>query len=179
MDYTIIEHVHRLAAWGASRAAAASLSNRFSVERGKLILEAVGLQRLLAGPEALPEPDAMDDAHREWRNAVIAAAHARGLAFTHGVAAKLINVYLKIGLVNTAYHAHPNVAAVHPPIDRELLNGLIKADAPNAQQWRRFRDAAWSNYDSDTYENVIAAVRAFLGPTTPLWRIEEAWQGHQ
>lgn len=179
MDYTVVEHVHRLAAWGASRAASTSTSNRFSVERGKSIIEAAGLQPLLAGPEALPEPDEMDDAHRAWRNAVIAAAQVQGSAFTHGVAAKLINVYLKIGLVNTAYHDHPSVAALHPPIDRELLNGLIAADEPNARQWRCFRDAAWSNYDSNTYENVIAAVRAYLGPKTPLWRIEEAWRGHQ
>jgi hypothetical protein len=179
MDYTIVEHVHRLAAWGASRAASTSTLNRFRVETGKAIIEAAGLQHLLAGPEALPEPDEMDEAHRAWRQRVIAAAQTHGLVFTHGVAAKLINVYLKIGLVNTAYHEHPRVAAIHPPIDRELLDGLAKEDQPNAQQWRQFRDAAWSKYDSAKYEQVIAAVRVLLGPKAPLWRIEQAWRGHQ
>ncbi|HEV3247016.1 MAG TPA: hypothetical protein VG124_07415, partial [Beijerinckiaceae bacterium] len=50
------------------------------------------LPKVVANP---PDQDQVDDAHRAWRNAVIEAASAHGLAFTHGVAAKLINVYLK------------------------------------------------------------------------------------
>ncbi len=179
MPYDIFEHVHRLAAWAASRAAGTSKGTRFQVQLGKAILEESLLPAMLASPDALPEPEQMDMAHRTWRNSVIEAARCRELMFSHGVAAKLINVYLKVGLVNTVYHSHPRVAALHPPIDRELLNGLANSDSASAAQWRQFRDAAWSTYDSTTYEAVIAAIRRYLGPGVPLWAVEEAWKGHQ
>jgi len=54
---------------------------------------------LLVDPEQLPSESMMDDSHRAWRTAVVAAAAALDLQLTHGVAAKLVNMYLKAGLV--------------------------------------------------------------------------------
>src|SRR5271167_3585902 len=98
MVYSIHEHKHRFSAWAASRAA--SVKNcRFSVENGKEIIECAGLQQLLVGPEFLPEPQKVDATHFDWRVAIISAAKGKRLKFSHGVAAKLINVYLKAGVV--------------------------------------------------------------------------------
>jgi hypothetical protein len=91
MLYTIEEHKHRFAAWAASSAASVNKNCRFSVQDGKRILEAAGMNRLIESPERLPSPQNVDDEHRRWRGAVIAAAQAREIGFTDGVAAKLIN----------------------------------------------------------------------------------------
>ena len=115
MPYTIEEHKHRFAAWAASRAASVK-GCRFSVEQGKAILERVQLNRLLPSPDNLPAPKSFDEVHREWRNQVISAAQELGLEFTHGVAAKLINVYFKAAFVCGGYHNHVRVKAIHPPI---------------------------------------------------------------
>ena len=74
MDYIIVEHVHRLAAWPASRAASTSTSNRLWVEHRKCIIE----MNPFAGPDILPQAHGVGDAHRAWRNAVIAAAQRHG-----------------------------------------------------------------------------------------------------
>ena len=121
MDYTIEEHRHRFAAWAAGRAANVSTC-RFKVEQGKAILEAAGMDQLLAGPDRLPLPQDTDAIHREWRLKVIAAAKELGLAFTHGVAAKLINIYLKAGFVCGGHHDDDRVRSLHPPIDSVLLD---------------------------------------------------------
>jgi hypothetical protein len=46
------------------------------------------------------------------------------LRFTHGIAAKLVNVYLKSVFVCGGRHDHPRVRALHPPIDSLLLDAL-------------------------------------------------------
>jgi hypothetical protein len=90
VPYTIEEHKHRFSAWAAGRAANVN-GCRFSVEQAKTILEAAGLNHLLADPNNLPLPQDIDACHRKWRNSVITAARNLGLIFTHGVAAKLLS----------------------------------------------------------------------------------------
>jgi hypothetical protein len=108
-DYSIYEHKHEFAAWAASRAATV-IRCRFSVRNGKAILESAGLKQLLASPAELPDPHDIDLAHRKWRTAVVAAAENQGLStFTHGVAAKLINVYFKAGFVCGGHDTDPRV----------------------------------------------------------------------
>lgn len=74
----------------------------------------------------MPRPDRLDAAHREWRTRIVKAAEGEGLVFTHGVAAKLVNVYLKAGFVCSGHHGHPSVRALHPPIDSVLLQALCE-----------------------------------------------------
>ena len=74
-------------------------------------MEGANLKQLLAGPEQLPDPLKIDDTHREWRKAVIGTAKIQGLDFTHGVAAKLINIYLKAGFVCGGHDTDPRVQA--------------------------------------------------------------------
>lgn len=148
MPYSITEHKHRFSAWAASRAASVK-GCRFSVEQGKVILEQSGLRELIEFPLALPAPEHVDDTHRSWRNKVINTANGAGLNFTHGVAAKLINIYLKAAFVCGGHHDHPRVCALHPPIDSVLLDGLIAKNVGNLRsQWRRYATIRWSNFDS-------------------------------
>jgi len=179
MRYSIHEHKHRFAAWAAGRAATVS-GCRFSVEDAKTILERAKLRHLLLGPSELPDPRNIDAAHRKWRADVIAAAKSQQLPFTHGVAAKLINVYLKAGLVCGGHDGDPRVRALHPPIDSLLLAALYRKDVGRVRrQWGKARAVRWSKFTSDQYEDVIASIRSALGPNAPLWAIEEYWRGYQ
>jgi hypothetical protein len=177
--YDILEHKHRFAAWAASRAASTKTC-RFNVLQGKNILEASGLKELLASPDLLPNPTEIDAKHREWRNAAIASAIAKDLTgFSHGTAAKLINVYLKAAFVCAGHENHASVAALHPPIDSLLLDALYEGEVADlTDKWAAARNARWSKFNSEQYEEVIAAIRAAM-PGIALWKIEDWWRGYQ
>jgi hypothetical protein len=181
-DYEIVEHVHRFAAWAASTAARASPAHRFSVDEGQRIIVAAGLRELLGDPNQLPEISDMDIEHKKWRGRVKTKANtiAPNASFTDGVAAKLINVYLKTGYVTIANRDNPRVGALHPPIDRGLLIKLAETDTDRAEFWRRMRDRGWSNFDNKQYQKVIDKIREKLVTQHEhrLWMIEEHFQGY-
>lgn len=178
MSYGIERHQHLYAAWAASRAASVK-GCRFSVERGRAILEACGFDASFSKPEQLPAPLDMDEKHRLWRANVIMAAESQGLTFTDGVAAKLINCYLKSRFVCGGHHAHKRVQNLHPPIDDVLLKTLADLDIGGyAKQWRQARKTRWSKFSSEQYEQVIALIRQCLNGEA-LWKIEEHWRGNQ
>ena len=178
VEYTIEEHKHRLAAWAASRAASSSPVCRFTVKQGFAFLKAAGFDRDFATPEKLPKPKEFVKQHFEWRENIRKEGRKYKKEIFHGIAAKLINCYLKTRFVCGGHHMHPHVKCLHPPIDRLLLNGLATADEPFAKEWAPYRYAAWSKFDSEEYEKVIALVRKTM-KDKPLWMIEEYWKGHQ
>jgi hypothetical protein len=176
--YGIELHKHRFAAWAACRAASV-VNCRFGVEQGRTILEGSGFTASLSRPEQLPEPQVVDEAHRRWRTSVIREAKEQGLSFTHGVAAKLVNIYLKGRFVCGSSHDHPRVRCLHPPIDGVLLQTLAARNVGGyAGEWKRAAKVRWSKFDSREYERVIALVRRVSG-NRPLWMIEEHWRGNQ
>jgi hypothetical protein len=178
--YGIEVHQHRFAAWAASRAASV-VNCRFGVEQGRAILETCGFSADFCQAEQLPDPEphAVDDAHRQWRADVMRAAASHRLLFTHGVAAKLVNIYLKGRFVCGGHHAHARVNSIHPPIDSVLLKGLADANVGGyAKEWKQAAKRRWSNFGSDDYERVIALIRESL-KGAPLWKIEEYWRGNQ
>ena len=179
MPYTIAEHKHRYTAWAASRAASTKTC-RFEVLMGKEIIEVIGLHRLISDPNTLPTPAQIDATHREWRSAAITAANGKGLiGFSHGIAAKLINVYLKGAFVCGGHEGHANVAALHPPIDSLLLDELYSLNVGGLrEQWLTARKLRWSKFNSVQYEAVINAIRQAMG-TAPLWQVEAYWRGYQ
>ena len=180
LGYGIEIHQHRFAAWAACRAASV-VNCRFGVEQGRAILEACGFTESFCRPEQLPQPEprAVDEAHRQWRAAVMRAATSRGLRFTDGVAAKLLNIYLKSRFVCGGHHAHARVTALHPPIDSVLLSGLANANVGgHRKEWKQAARTRWSKFGSDDYEQVIALIRQSLNGA-PLWKIEEHWRGNQ
>ena len=180
MSYTIEEHKHRLAAWAASRAASANEQCRFKVRVGVAILEASGFDSSFSRVDQLPKPADVVNTHRIWRESVIREAKARNLKFTHGVAAKLINCYLKVRFVCGGHENHEHVKCLPPPIDRTLLSKLAAENVSGLRaNWKAARDKGWSKFDSAKYEEVIDLIRQSLPADEPLWKIEEHWEGHQ
>lgn len=176
--YGIERHKHLFASWAASRAASVN-GCRFKVQHGREILESSGFTPAFCQPTQLPTTAEVDASHRDWRTSVIEAAKSRGLSFTHGVAAKLINVYLKSRFVCGGHHEHQRVRDLHPPIDDELLKTLIKKDTGGFRtQWRQARRWRWSKFTSEQYEQMIEMIRQSLNGE-PLWKIEEYWKGNQ
>lgn len=172
-SYSIHEHTHRFAAWAAATGSSASPKCRFRVADGKTILEAAGFDAGLCRPSQLPKPSQIDRVHAEWCRRVMAEARKRILKFTHGIAAKLINLYLKARFTCGGYADHPNVAALHPPIDSLLLKSLNRT-LPSAQRL----PTNWSTFDAKTYQKAIATLRLSTA-TLPLWTAESLWQGHR
>src|SRR5262249_44866632 len=143
-------------------------------------LEAAHLKRLLLGPTQLPDPQEVDGTHRQWRIDVVASAKALGLDFTHGVAAKLINIYLKAGFTCGGHDGDPRVQALHPPIDSLLLDELWERNIGGLRpEWAKARRIRWSKFTSDQYQSVIDSIRAALGRELPLWHVEQYWRGYQ
>ncbi len=181
MEYNIKTHIHLYSTWAASTAARASKLYRFDVETGQKILENATIRKLILNPSSLPKTDIeFDGKHRDWREEIISySAKFAKKEFTHGVAAKLINVYLKSIIICGGFHEHNNSKFIHPPIDSLLLDELANNDFNgNAKFWKRAQKVAWSNFDSIFYQLVINEIRNGLGGK-PLWTIEEYWRGHR
>ncbi len=193
-DYTIEEHQHRLACWAASRAASASPKCRFKVRFGVDLIEGVGINADVKIPATAKLFDAW---HKETCKRLITLAQEREAefnnkgktkksakeCFTYGVAAKLLNCYLKVRFVHPCNKSR-SVDFIHPPIDRLLLNALYAEDKKDERykkftpDWRRFRDIGWSKFDEDNYLEVIKTVKERMNGD-PLWRIEFCWEGKQ
>lgn len=179
MPYSIEEHKHRFAAWAAGRASSVK-GCRFTVEQGEDILKKAGMDSVAKNLAALPEPDDFDKEHEKWRYKVIKAAKDHGLSFTHGVAAKLINIYLKSIFICSNDHDNKKVKAIHPPIDSVLLDALYKQNISGKKsEWQAARIARFSKFTSAQYQAVINAIKSTIPKDKGLWEIEEFWQGYQ
>lgn len=176
--FQIAHHHHLFAAWAACRAASV-INCRFKVSQGRDTLEKSGLSHHLATPDQLPHPSDVDSWHRDRRVQAVKVAKKFDIILTHGVAAKLINIYLKCFFVCGGHHAHEQIHALHPPIDDEILRALIAGDVGGYKaEWRQARKWRWSKFTSDQYELVIGLIRESLNGR-PLWTIEEHWKGNQ
>ena len=176
--YTIEEHKHRFAVWAASRASSVK-GCRFSVLQGKMIIENTKLKQFVDSPHKLPNADQFDKFHAICRNTVIEEAQKLGLIFTHGVAAKLINVYMKTIFVCGGHHENVMVSQIHPPIDELLLKSLRDKDIGGLKkEWRKAIAKRWSKFNSNFYQNVIDNLRTAL-EGKPMWQAEQYWQGYQ
>lgn len=179
MPYSIEEHRHRFAAWAASRAANV-INFRFKVEEGKKIIELSGLMEIGSHIDNLPHPNKFDEKHREWRYSVIKHAQNYQKAFTHGIAAKLINIYLKSIYVCGEQQDDFRVKAIHPPIDSVLLDALYTKNIGGLRDhWQLARQIRWSNLSSEQYEDLIRCIKKVIPEGVGLWFIEEHWQGYQ
>jgi hypothetical protein len=171
-DYSIGEHVHRFSIWAAARASS-TVTRRFSVAEAKTWIESVPEIRTCADNQgSLPEPSQFDSAHKNWREQIRVASGTKEVS--HGIAAKLINVYLKSTLVRTEFVFSPNVMAIHPPIDRLLLKELVKK-CPKIWSGQKL---SWSTFTSEEYQDVIDKIRKMVGDKG-MWTVEQYWPGHQ
>ena len=186
MSYDIKEHKHRYAAWAASRASSVK-GCRFKVRQGGMIIKHLKLDDLIDCPEndcpeKLRKPYKFDSLHRDLRKKAVSKSEELGLNFTHGVAAKLINIYMKTIFICGGYTEHAETKSIiHPPIDSLLLKALYENDigGPKAKaEWHKAIKIRWSKFDSNQYEEVIENIRKVLNGE-PLWKIEEYWQGYR
>lgn len=167
---------HRFAGWAAATAASASPVCRFKVADGIAILESIGFTEDNLSISNLPNPRSFDSQHRRWRNSAIIAARKLRIKMSHGVAAKLINLYLKSIYICGGQNKHPKVAALHPPIDSILLCELIKtSDKKHKQIFIRLSKIRWSKFTSADYELAISTIRS-LTHSKPIWTIESLWK---
>ncbi len=177
--YSIEEHKHRFASWAASRGASV-VNCRFKVEEGKAILEEAGLKEIANSLDNLPIPEEFDKQHSIWRNNVIKVAKKYQKEFTHGVASKLINLYLKSVFVCSENINDPKIKAIHPPIDSVLLEELYKQNIGGQRRvWQKARKAKWSKLTSEEYEQTIRAIQVTITNNNGLWEIEQYWKGFQ
>jgi hypothetical protein len=174
--YTIDVHRHRFAAWAAGRAANVK-GCRITVEKARSLIESAELDKLLGSPNNLPPPNKIDEDHAGWRQAICdnADKYHKDLPVTHGIAAKLINVYLKAAFVCGGYHEHAHVCALHPPIDSLLLSKMSEKKIGGRKDWGR---VPWSTLDSSQYQDLIGGIRQAAAGRA-LWIIEEYWIGYR
>lgn len=153
----------------------ASRKCRFSVHQGVKLIEQAGLPDWL---DNLPSAEVFDAEHARMRERLVqcASTASRCDAFSQGVAAKMINCYLK-----SAFIGHEQeLNYIHPPIDRILIEALRKADAgvSGSLLWAEInRNGGWSSMTSELYEDAIAHIKQ-MRPGS-LWAIEEYWIGYQ
>lgn len=185
--YQLADHRHRFAAWCASTAARASPNCRFRVKEGLALIERGGLRNIATSWETLPEPQHFKRKHQRWRDKLRQAApevlgERRAIGFTHGVAAKLINIYLKSIFVSAidAASLPPSLRAkrdaIHPPIDGLLIKALsLQGPKEHRLFWQNVRP--WSLLSSTEYQEAITTIEQMTAGQ--LWRIEHYWSGHR
>lgn len=170
--YTLFEHKHIFSAWAASRAASTKTC-RFKVELGQEILEILKNKKLPKSQKLF------DEFHKNMRNLIITKAAKLGLNFTHGIAAKLINCYLKSMYVNDESIDKKIRNIIHPPIDSLLLESLYKNDVGGAKKkWKKAKNIRWSKFSSIEYQEVIDEIIKIYNQEG-LWKVEEYWSGYQ
>ena len=182
MNYDIKEHKHRYAAWAASRASSVK-GCRFKVRQGGMIIKHIGLNDLIDCPDNLPDASKFDNFHEELRKQAISKSKELGLNFTHGVAAKLINIYMKTIFICGGYSGHAETQSIHSPIDSLLLKALYQENIGGLEakaKWHEANKIRWSKFNSNQYEEVIKNIRVVQNQNgEPLWKIEKHWQGYR
>ncbi len=122
---------------------------------------------------------AFDEQHRLRCEKLIRQA-GNSVKLTHGRAAKILNVYLKVRFVyGGGNSSDPIIGFIHPPIDRVLLTTLARDDVGGfGTEWRKDIKKGWSQFDFMDYQQIINRMRQHVG-SAPLWTIEEYWSGYQ
>tara|TARA_B100001057_G_C22786910_1_gene925982 strand:- start:351 stop:983 length:633 start_codon:yes stop_codon:yes gene_type:complete len=196
------EHVFRYAAWAASTAAGASQKCRFKVSKGLRLLEEADLSKLAKGFHYLEDVKDFDIWHdgkceeltNKAKKILSPTKSGEKPRFTYGVAAKLLNCYLKTIFVtqfigSLSANEREKVSAIHPPIDRLLLNSIktnlkqiyaVSEIEEKRKFWRSKDIQSWSLYEARDYKKVIGEIKQIQEKRNqPLWKIEAFWPGHQ
>lgn len=175
-SYDIDEHKHRFATWCGATAGSRSKICRFSVKKGKEILEKSGIH---------PKKKLRDLIHitssefNSWHNEICESMTSIPTElnnFSYGIAAKILNCYLKA-------YIDPSIDTyniIHPPVDRILLQELSSRNIGKFKKtWTELLHIGWSKFKKENYATCISHIRMTLPPQTPLWKIEYFWKGYQ
>jgi len=176
MTYDFLQHRHRFAAWCAATAASASPKCRFKVQKAFSLLEGIDIARQ-ANEKLWNDYATFDEWHIHVCNSLMDQAHHREVrGFSYGVAAKMINCYIKAFYLGD----QAVLSQAHPPIDRLLLTELLNNDVNHkAAVWRKYRDKGWSNFSRADYQAVINALRSDKDTRLNMWTVECHWPGYR
>ena len=174
MNYDSNEHAHRFAVWAASTAGRASIKCRFTVAQGKAMMESNGFTSSLQ----VPIQAEFDHWHRGQRQRFIGSGQIKNM--THGVAGKLIDVYLKARYLGSLKREEFSSDYFHPPLDDILIKGIkFGMKIGDLPRLALPKNKAWSTFSSEDYESWIKIVSKLVQVDQPLWMIETHWRGHQ
>ena len=199
-------HKHILSKWAASRAASQSKDFKFSVELGsKLLLFGTSESQAsdqefidyIKQIETFNSQDDFDSWHHQTIvNMITDTYEFKQLLNTHnkshnnytyGIAAKLLNCYLKVFFLES--FGKQNFADfIHPPVDAILLKALRKDD----KKLFNFKNSiftnigvqkipTWTRINENEYKTIIKLMKEFVSSKNEngLWKIESFWIGHQ
>ena len=214
-DYTADKHKHILACWGAASAASQSKHFKFSVKQGKQLLlmakdgqysseesfilfikdvenftsqrefdkwHSRAIENMLTGGDL---DNVFEKINTEKRNKQRVQLDKK--YYSYGIAAKLLNCYLKIFHLSS-FELCKYGKYLHPPIDAILLRRLYEREPDSftfsfkATSMLHDRSIPkWTALDEQDYSVIIDKIQKFIKEKDAdgLWKIEFAWQGHQ
>lgn len=198
-SYTSDVHKHRAACWAASRAASVPFHYPFRVKTGREWLHA-GLGVARAEDELEHEFAehefvlALDrefgavhsrDGFDQWHHGFVTelkqhSARIVGRPASYGVAAKLLNTYLKLYFVHEISNSGvgEQFSYVHPPVDGVLIRRFQTMEGEGNPEIAGL-SSAWSTFTEEDYRSTIDVMRHFTERRGhPLWRIEAYWTGY-
>jgi len=218
--YSLDIHKHRFACWCAATAASQVKTFRFSVETGRKLIELGAGQhesadegkflKTIQSIQIFTAQSQFDDWHATVIDCMLSNSNLQGVLdeenkkkkktkaafildqsnFTYGIAAKLLNCYLKAFYLESLDSEFGSL--IHPPIDRLLFQGLVERDKGREFfDFQKFVDErhlsgypklpAWTSLDESAYKAIISKIKLYLETlgSESLWQIEEAWKGHQ
>lgn len=195
--YTSDLHKHRVACWAASRAASVPFRYTFRVSTGRDWLHA-GLRIASADAQArevqehkfvlainkaverIHSRDSFDDwHHRVVTELLRSSATIVGRRASYGVAAKLLNVYLKLYFLRqiSGSKVGEKFSHFHPPLDSIMIKRFQRLEGAQDTEIVDL-SPAWSTFGAENYRATIDVMRRFAGRTGhPLWKIEAYWTG--
>ncbi|WP_126623183.1 hypothetical protein [Oceaniglobus ichthyenteri] len=177
-SYSSAEHCLRFAAWAAARASSRGVKGLTNATVRELISHHPALA-VATQFNGLPEAGDFDRWHLNIRRDLVATTKLNGdVMLTHGLAAKIINVFLKaIYLSHFGNEKDPmqrsKLNAIHPPVDRLLLGALGKAYGTHGAAWRHLEHQGWKSFAETDYQTAIDGIRQITAGR--LWRIEQHW----
>ena len=194
--YDLEEHRHRFAYWAAARAAFIHPEKGLTVSVAKDALEK-SLRAIALDPDSWPtKASVVDNELKKWTTEVHTSLSQVSPGVKYGRAAKLVAVYLKDMVVTGPLADHDFAKLLHPPIDKNLLEGLKKGlgqgslfrDGVSPDSQARVRVALsntltkrWSRLEPNEYCELISAFRdAHLDrderDQPAFWHLERHWR---
>lgn len=180
--------IHRYAIWCAARASSTK-NCRFRVEKCASLIESSEKLRFFykKNRQYLTNYKEFDNFHDVICSELTELANKMDISnFKYGIAAKIVNIYLKTVVVipmlkylsNLSENEKFELRAIHPPIDRVLLKELAKKNVSGeADRWRRYKNIGWTNFSQMQYMECIKLLRSATDGKS--WSIEKYWLGYQ
>ena len=204
-NYNSDLHKHIISTWAASRAASQK-NFRFKVESGiKLIL--LGVNGSFVDEQTfinfIKEIKTFQSQKQydSWHHSTITNMRKKGDDlqslldkynknyddYSYGVAAKLLNCYLKVFFLEY-FGAERFADFIHPPVDRLLLLALKEGDPKLFNFNNKIfvsvkypKIPVWTKINENEYKSIINLINEFIlsRGQQGLWKSEAFWSGHQ